>query len=47
MGEFMYQKMERDTAYRAEIHRAIGCCQDGRCKEKTVTVAVDDFQEGA
>ncbi len=45
MGEFIYQKMERDPAFRAEIHRAIGCCKDGRCKEKTVTVTADDFSE--
>lgn len=45
MGEFIYQRMERDPVFRAEMHRAMGCCQDGRCKEKTVTVAVDDFLE--
>lgn len=45
MGEFIYQRMERDPVFRAEIHRALGCCTDGRCKEKTVTVSVGDFLE--
>lgn len=45
MGEFIYQRMERDPVFRAEMHRAMGCCKDGRCKEKTVEVKADDFSE--
>ena len=45
MGEFIYQRMERDPAFRADMHRAMGCCEDGNCKQKTVIISVDDFSE--
>ena len=48
MGEFIYQRMERDPVFRADIHRAKGCCHDGNCDQKkvqVVAVSADDFEE--
>ena len=42
--EFIYQRMERDPAFRAEIHKAIGCCEDGNCKKsQEAIVMMEDF----
>lgn len=44
--EFIYQRMERDPVFRAEMHRAMGCCEDGNCKQKTApAVDMSDFSE--
>ena len=45
--EFLYQKMERDPEFRASMHRSMGCCEDGNCKQKAAAVKLDDFTEDA
>ncbi len=50
MVEFTVDRMRTNPEFCATIHRAIGCCQDGRCTKTSpnhAPLTLSDFEEAA